>query len=398
MPKLELNDRLIATMKAEGSAIDLFDAKTKGLNLRIAPSGVKTWFLVYTSPIDGKRARVALGHYPATPLARARAVAIETRGRVEAGEDPRNSPKVSGAMTVADLCELYISKHCPTIKTGAELRRRLRADVIPAIGTIKLSELHRRDLHRVLDPKIGHGKRAAAGKAFGDLRAMIRWAVARGDLDGNPIEGAKRPVKSKPRERFLEPEEIAVLWKVWPTALPASVALALKLALVTGQRIGEVAGISLDEIDFPKALWNLPADRTKNGFAHTVPLSEMALDLIADARKSAIGGRLFRLNTQRVANLINQNRDRIQVKHWTAHDLRRTVCTHMAKMGISPLVIGAVVNHRTQTKGGVTLGVYVQYDYAREKREALDMWADRLAAIVRGGAAKLIHMRGHGAA
>jgi integrase len=176
------------------------------------------------------------------------------------------------------------------------------------------------------------------------------------------------------------------------------VALALKLALVTGQRIGEVAGISLDEIDFPKALWNLPADRTKNGFAHTVPLSEMALDLIADARKSAIGGRLFRLNTQRVANLINQNRDRIQVKHWTAHDLRRTVCTHMAKMGISPLVIGAVVNHRTQTKGGVTLGVYVQYDYAREKREALDMWADRLAAIVRGGAAKLIHMRGHGAA
>jgi hypothetical protein len=67
-------------------------------------------------------------------------------------------------------------------------------------------------------------------------------------------------------------------------------------------------------------------------------------------------------------------------------------------MGISPLVIGAVVNHRTQTKNGVTLGVYVQYDYAREKREALDMWADRLAAIVSGGAAKLIHMRGHGAA
>ena len=52
---------LIATMKAEGSAIDLFDAKTQGLNLRIAPSGLKTWFLVYTSPRDGKRARVSLG-------------------------------------------------------------------------------------------------------------------------------------------------------------------------------------------------------------------------------------------------------------------------------------------------------------------------------------------------
>ena len=183
-------------------------------------------------------------------------------------------------MTVADLAELYISNHCPTIKTGAELRRRLRADVIPVIGSIRLGELHRRDIHRVIDPKIGRRKRAAAGKAFGDLRAMLRWAVERGDLDNNPIEGANKPTGYKPRERFLEPEEIAVLWKAWPTALPASVALALKLALVTGQRIGEVTGITLDEIDFPKAVWNLPAERSKNGSAHAIPLlSDMALAL-----------------------------------------------------------------------------------------------------------------------
>jgi hypothetical protein len=61
-------------------------------------------------------------------------------------------------------------------------------------------------------------------------------------------------------------------------------------------------------------------------------------------------------------------------------------------MGVPPLHIGAVVNHRQVTKGGVTLGVYVQYDYAKEKREALDMWANRLAAIVNGDAAKLIPM------
>jgi hypothetical protein len=72
--------------------------------------------------------------------------------------------------------------------------------------------------------------------------------------------------------------------------------------------------------------------------------------------------------------------------------LRRSACTCMARLGISPLVIGAVVNHRTLTKGSITLGTYVQYDYAKEKREALDMWADRLAAIVRGDAAKVIPM------
>ena len=61
-------------------------------------------------------------------------------------------------------------------------------------------------------------------------------------------------------------------------------------------------------------------------------------------------------------------------------------------LGVSPLIIGAVVNHRGTTKSGVTMSTYVRYDYAKEKREALDMWADRLAAIVNGGAAKIIPM------
>jgi integrase len=395
MPKLDLSDRLIATMKAEGAAIDLFDAKTKGLNLRIAPSGMKTWFLVYTSPKDGKRARVALGHYPATPLARARALAIETCGLVEAGEDPRDRDKAAGtgAMTVAMLIEIYIARHSIKIKTGRELARRLRGDVLPVIGNVKLADLHRRDVQRVLDPIEDRGSQSSAAKAAGDIHAMIKWAVARGDLDQDPLAGMKAQRASKPRERYLEPEEISALWQAWPSALPAPVASALKLAIVTGQRIGEVAGITLDELDLAKAVWNLPADRSKNGMAHTVPLSDMALELIAEARPAAINGRLFRFNTQRVANLINQRRDRIPVEHWAAHDLRRTVCTHLAMLGVSPLIIGAIVNHRTQTKAGVTLGTYVRYDYAREKREALELWADRLAGIVGGSAAKVVSLR-----
>ena len=61
-------------------------------------------------------------------------------------------------------------------------------------------------------------------------------------------------------------------------------------------------------------------------------------------------------------------------------------------MGVSPLVIGAVVNHRSQTKSGVTLGTYVRYDYAKEKREALELWAERLSAIVAGDVARIIPM------
>ena len=69
-------------MKPQEIAVDFFDSKTRGLNLRITPRGVKAWSVVFTSPKDGKRARLSLGSYPATPLAKARALAIEARGQL----------------------------------------------------------------------------------------------------------------------------------------------------------------------------------------------------------------------------------------------------------------------------------------------------------------------------
>jgi integrase len=393
MPKLDLSDRFIATLKAKKKPVDYFDSRTTGLGLRVSPTGLKAWSVMFTLPDTEKRARLSLGSYPATSLATARTKAIEARGKVETGYDPRVSVEVApveregAAVTVAMLAENYIAKHGRNIKTGKDLARRLRVDVLPIIGSVKLADLHRRDIHRVLDSINDRGSPQAAAKAFGDVRAMLKWAVQRGDLDADPMAAMETPATSKPRERFLTEEEIAALWP----AFPASVALALKLALVTGQRIGEVTGITLDELDLPKALWNLPASRSKNGAAHTIPLSPMALDLIAEARRHAIGDRLFPgLNSMKVGQQLIRHRDRLPVSDWTAHDLRRTVCTQLATMGVSPLVIGAVVNHRTQTRSGVTLATYVRYDYAREKREALDLWADRLRAIVAGDAARVI--------
>ena len=82
MAKIELSDRFISNLKPQEIAVDFFDSKTRGLNLRITPRGVKAWSVVFTSPKDGKRARLSLGSYPATPLAKARALAIEARGQL----------------------------------------------------------------------------------------------------------------------------------------------------------------------------------------------------------------------------------------------------------------------------------------------------------------------------
>jgi hypothetical protein len=58
-------------------------------------------------------------------------------------------------------------------------------------------------------------------------------------------------------------------------------------------------------------------------------------------------------------------------------------------------VLGHVINHRSVTKAGVTLSVYSHYDYAKEKRQALELWADRLISIV-GGGTKMLPMRARG--
>src|SRR5262249_19543222 len=140
------------------------------------------------------------------------------------------------------------------------------------------ADLHRRDAARVTDPIIGRGSLGEAEHAFADLRTMLRWAVARGDLDHNPIEGVRPPATSKPRERVLSDDEIRALWN--STAISPKVRQVLRLCLVTAQRIGEVTGLTPGELDLTRRLWSLPGARTKNGHPHAVPLSALAIELL----------------------------------------------------------------------------------------------------------------------
>jgi integrase len=87
-----------------------------------------------------------------------------------------------------------------------------------------------------------------------------------------------------------------------------------------------------------------------------------------------------------VARSISRAQDRFGIAQWSAHDLRRSALTGMAQLGVAPLVLGHIANHRTTTKAGMTLSVYVHHAYEKEKREALELWADRLQGIIAGGA------------
>jgi integrase len=304
-------------------------------------------------------------------------------------------------MTVHALIDSYLAKHVrPNLRSAAAIKRRFAKNVTPIIGNINLADLHKREINRVVDPILERGKSIEAARCFEDMRAMFRWAVARGDLDHNPMEGMRKPVKAKPRERVLSDAEIAQLWNGLPEALPRSktVQRIVKLCLLTAQRVGEVSGVTADEIDLRARLWTIPGKRTKNGHKHTVPLSKAAIAVIEECDGSTF---LFpnddgegSLLAHAVAKTITRAQERFGLDHWTAHDLRRSAVTHMAELGVSPIVLGHVINHRSVTRAGTTLSVYQQYDYAKEKRHALELWAERLTAIVGEGAAKVLPMRG----
>jgi integrase len=287
----------------------------------------------------------------------------------------------------------------------------------PRIGAMRVTEIAKRDVIRLLDevaaqPDARKGSKPdrkmthRPNRVFELVRAIFRWAIGRDLLTVDPTLGLAPPIrKEKPRERDLSPDEIRRLWASLDKApiggtarhsegnfpMTRPTALAIKLALVTGQRIGEVANISLSELSLDHAapLWMIPGDRTKNGHPNRVPLSPLALKLIAEA--SELAGEspwLFPspngdgpIDAHAPTRALARARDAIGLEDFRIHDLRRTAATRMAELGISPHTISMILNHVSARQGTLTSKVYVQYSYDHEKREALMAWSARLEEI-----------------
>ena len=269
MPVVELTDRFCQTAKPQdgGRKTDYFDTVVKGLCLRASAGGSKAFFLVYSRPADGKRAWLKIGRYPEIKLGKAREKARDARGEVGEGQDPIAEKRaLTASQTVADVVENYIARHASTKRTGDAIARRLRKNVKDVIGDIKLADLHRRDITRCIDAVTDRGAAIEANRVFEDVRAMLRWARGRGDLDTNLVDGMKKPSEAQVRDRVLTADEIRTMWAALASAdMWESSRRIVRLCLVTGQRVGEVAGMARDEIDLQQATWVIPGGRAKNG-------------------------------------------------------------------------------------------------------------------------------------
>jgi integrase len=407
--RILLTDKFVAGVKPQATEVAYADEQVRGLTLRSFPSGERSW--VYRYRFNGDRPKLPLGSYPAVTLAAARGRALEAATALAAGIDPRGAS--AGEMTVTALVESYLAKHAVKLRSAKAIERRLRKNVVPVIGNVKLSALHRRDCTRVVDTVMERGRETEACRVYQDLRAMLRWAVSRGDLDHAPSEGMRAPAKLEARERVLDDGEIKALLAALAGAFPRSISVqrVLRLCLFSLQRVGEVAGMAKAELDLKAGTWIIPAARAKNKRDHLVPLCPLARAVIEEALADS-GASAFvfpgegRADGPLPAHAVNTSlrrafapselhpHGRIPTGYFVPHDLRRSGATMLGQLGVPDNVIGAVLNHVSTTRATVTSKHYNLWKYQPEKAAALRLWEERVAAIVAGNAAEIVPMFG----
>jgi integrase len=395
MPALPATDQGIRALRLErevnrkGLAADTpqleyRDPKTPGLSLLLGRRS-KSWSLTYEGP-TGRR-RTTLGRYPELSLADARREAEAKRVAARGGTDHQQLKRDHrAARTVEEVALEYLEKAARQHATHRTYSWVVRNDVIPAIGKMKIVDVRRRDLTRVIDRPLSAGKRYMANRVFHTLQGLFKWAKSRGEIEDNPTDGMVAPAKEKARDRTLTDDELAQLWAALPT-VSFQVQAAIKLLVLTGQRLNEVVGAKWSEVDVEQALWTLPADAAgrskKRKAAHLVPLSPPVLAILAELRKlNGDGATVFKSKgegagivapTRSMLSVPKMALDRAlpEMPRWRIHDLRRTCRTGMGKLGVPQHVAELVIGH---TLPGI-IAVYDRYSYLAEKRDALNRWA-----------------------
>ena len=394
---MKLTAQAVQKLRSEGKhpLRDVKDDGVPGFYLRIWQSGEKRWILRYKI---GGRTRVGmLGDVRDLSLADARTKAFQWRSIIREGRDPADEKRRQQAAekrlpSIATFASEYLERHAkPNKKSWREDERLLQHDVLPALGTLRIDTVTRRDIVLLLDAIRDRGADVVANRVLAVMRRMFAFAVERGVIDTSPFSGI-RAGREIPRARILSDDELRRLWAATAPGAPRiepSTRLALRLLLLTGARASEVCAAAWDEFDTAAAEWVIPSTRSKNARAHSIPLSDAAVEIVHEAAGLRTGPWLLPAGGSEghvTPSGVLQAAQRILGDGVVVHDLRRSVATGLQRLGIKLEVTEAVLNHVSGSRAGV-VGVYQRHDWAAEKRAALDAWASYIERLAAGGEA-----------
>jgi len=393
-----LTDTRIRNLKPREKAYQVAD--DHGLVLEVRPVGQKAW--LYRYRLYGKQEKFSIGSYPALSLAEARRAHLDARKLVMAGRSPAQSKQAErlrlsdDLQIVRGLAKAYIEDHLTGLASAKNATAWIEKHILPHIGGKFLHEVSPADCIAIVERIKRRGAPAVARKVLEQLRGIFGYAVDRHLITLNPaaqVRAAKIIGTKGSRDRVLNAAEIKQLFEAvesFPTS--PSNRIAYKLILLTLCRKGELVKAAWEHVDLERGEWRIPSKNAKNRNEHIVYLSRQAIGLFHELRELA-GASPWVLPGQDPLKPITHTtlnqalyvaRRRGEKQPWMEnmhiHDMRRTASTHLNEAGFSSDVIEKALNHTIE---GVR-GVYNRAQYASQRRDMLQQWADMVEQWVKG--------------
>jgi integrase len=398
---MKIDAKAIARLTLPEGKADVihFDDAMPGFGLRLRRSGEqvrRSWVVQYRR--GGATRRLLLGSADVLGVEAAKAAAKKALGKIALGEDPQEQKatrRQRDQHTLKALIDDHLAwKESTDVRprTLVELRRYLTGPYFRALHGMPVDRVTRRDVAaRVLAIARDSGA-VTASRARTALSSAFSWAMQTGLCETNPVVGTLAPEGSKPRDRVLDDAEIAAVWRA---VGDDDFGRIVKLLICTAQRRSEVGGMTRGELDLDRGTWTISSTRTKNGRAHTLPLSGLAVSIIESVPERLGRDHLFGdrasggFTSWALAKADLDVRLGGQVAKWTLHDIRRSVATRMCDLGVMPHVVEQILNHHSGHRGGI-VGVYNRSAYEGPVKAALGMWADHIRTLVEGGERKVL--------
>jgi integrase len=422
LPRLKFSDRFIRHVRAKGDSRDEYsDTLVPQLMLRVSSNGHKGFYLLARFPGYIHPTRRLLGRAyngdlsvldqddpgildrdgAALSLAEARDKARIWLGLISRGRDPGAEKRATVSQAKAKeatqreaakrafdkVAAQWIKRRVGGLVQELEIARIIEREFVTRWNGRPLAEITRED-YRLAVREIAERAPFQAYNSLGHLRRLLDWASECGEFGGfvSPLKDVKPSswidARKQPRRRILTPDELRAVWH-------ASVQMGypwgdiIRLLILTGQRLREIADLSWPEIDLAGRLITLPAHRMKGKAAHEVPLAPQALALLESLPRFT-GKFVFTLDGGRhsVSGFYRAKRklDRMSgVTAWRIHDIRRSVRSNFSALaGFEDTVREAVLDHKP---GGIRR-VYDLHKYYSAKLDLLSQWEERLMAIV----------------
>ena len=358
-----LTERIIRDTKPHANDYIRWDDQVKGLGVRVRVSGTKTYILNYR--VAGRERRMTMARTSEISLRAVRARAGAALVGIRAGEgDPLTQRRAAATQpTVAEGLDRFFADYVPvrraaermTARTEQIYREQARRTIAPALGAHRIADVTSGEVEQMVAPlpPVSRNRTLAFTSRLFTLFEHWAWRPHH----TNPCRGVER-AREEPRDRVLSPSDLAALGAalVAREAVCPPAACAIRVAALTGLRIGEVLAMQWPDIAVETSTVTLP--RTKTGRRIQV-LPSVVLALLADVPRLHGSEYVFTL-TGRAAITYKTVRsffagcavaaglhDAAGTPTVRLHDLRRTVMTNAAVSGIGVHVLRDLLGHKT---------------------------------------------------